>query len=700
MMMPTMARTRTLLYHPSIHLLAQKLHAAIQIHHHSLNLPRAILLTTTTPLLHHPPTFPLTSLQLSLPLHLHILPLHSSHHHVSQHHAHVFLNHGPRAHSHSIRMDNDHVPDSPPHAIVAHHGRLDTMIATTIAVMIGVAHTGAVLLILADIGNVDADHIPDGTPATVAVHILGDTTLAHANGSQMTHPLPRNTTAPPILPLHVPALAIQLTTATDHTPPNQHHAPIRTPHQAHLLPRLLPWYCFRDLVIDHFRNLHILLPHQRHDLLLHHKHFNHLLQFHHKVPFHLLKLRNFDNFAFNFNTSNKLLTTYNNRPCFTLLSILFSLLSNSTFLQPFPLPQLHRPTHRPAQHPPLLLHLLQNQHQLPLNPPTFQSLFSPPGLPLPIRQIPPITLLGARLDQRPHHACQSTGLATAPTLPLWNTPANWATSWTMEVAIEVAPQKFIWTTPFWLRIRLSGPTDVWYEIFDHKFQDWSALLSMVNKFRRSLIEDIHRPCSWEECEAPEPLPRTLVDTTIHELLKLEYPKTDYFQDTQATYTFVHNCPGVSLRGILTDGIIRPSTWKGDGKSHSTDFFPSLGFYCRCCYPGHSHDSDNRINSDITHQLTPELQCALHVASLHGGRTSGRRYFVAGECFSRQFQHYVVRQGGLPCDSIASHFYDVVRNRSDSRYKCRSSTGQVQYAGLFIRTDELTSYGLRRSDIPL
>ena len=324
----------------------------------------------------------------------------------------------------------------------------------------------------------------------------------------------------------------------------------------------------------------------------------------------------------------------------------------------------------------------------------------------------------------------------------------------MEVAIEVAPQQYIWTTPFWLRIRLSGPTDVWYEIFDHKFQDWSTLLSLVNKFRRSLIDDLHRPCSWEECETPEPLPRTLVDTTIHELvrllplplqrlpldsycehltdflttlsrvpqilektpillwgklpcqnvlfllLKLDYPKTDSFQDTQTTYTFVHNCPGISLRGILTDGIIRPSTWKGDGKSHSTDFFPSLGFYCRCCYPGHSHDSDNRINSDIIHQLTPELQRALHVASLHGGRTSGRRYFVAGECFSRQFQHYVVRQGGLPCDSIASHFYDVVRNRSDSRYKCRSSTSQVQFAGLFIRTDEITSYGLRRSDIPL
>ena len=319
----------------------------------------------------------------------------------------------------------------------------------------------------------------------------------------------------------------------------------------------------------------------------------------------------------------------------------------------------------------------------------------------------------------------------------------------MEVAIEIGPQKQIWTTPFWLHIRPSGPIDLWNEIFEHKFQDWSALLAMVNKFRSYLIDNIHRPFSWEECEAPEILPRTLVDTTIQEqvrllplplrripvaswgdhlgdfittlshvpqilektpvflwgklpchdalflLLKLDYPKTDYFQWTPSltAYTFVHNCPGIPLRGILTDGVIRPSSW-------NSDFFPSLGFYCRCCYPGHSHDTDNRVNPDITHQLTPELQCALHVACIVGGRTASRRYFVAGECFSRQFQHYVVRSGGLPCDATASHFYDVVRNRSDQRYKCRSSTSQIQYAGLFIRTDELPSYGLRRSDIPL
>ena len=311
----------------------------------------------------------------------------------------------------------------------------------------------------------------------------------------------------------------------------------------------------------------------------------------------------------------------------------------------------------------------------------------------------------------------------------------------VEVAIDIGPQQQIWTTPFWLQVRPSGPGDLWYEIWDNKFHDWLSLLSMVKQFRRFLIDDPHRPCSWEECEAPETLPRPLLDTTLHELvrllplplrrisatsrgdnlgdflatlshvpqilekspvflwgklpchdalfllLKLDYPKTDHFQQISSqttTYTFVHNCPGVSLRGILTDGVIRPSSWKGEGDDNS-EYIPSLGFYCRCCYPGHSHTSDNRINPDITHRLTPELQCALHVACIHGGRTSGRRYFVAGECFSRQFQHYVVRSGGLVSDALASHFYDVVRNRVDSRYKCRSSTSQVQYAGLFIRT---------------
>ena len=203
---------------------------------HSRNPPRLILLTTTIPLLHHRPTFLLTSLQLSLPLHLHISPLHFSHHHVSKHHDHGlrFLTHAPQAHRLSIHMHHDHATGSPPLAIVAH---LDTMIATTIDTMIGAALTGAVLPILADVANVDIDllqhHVPDGTPVTIAVHTLGDTILGHANGSHMKHPLLRTTTALPI----VPAPTTQLTITTDHALLYPHHEPNRTLHQIHLLLR-------------------------------------------------------------------------------------------------------------------------------------------------------------------------------------------------------------------------------------------------------------------------------------------------------------------------------------------------------------------------------------------------------------------------------------------------------------------------------
>ena len=222
--------------------------------------------------------------------------------------------------------------------------------------------------------------------------------------------------------------------------------------------------------------------------------------------------------------------------------------------------------------------------------------------------------------------------------------------------VSPGPQQHIWTTPFWLHIRPTGPLDLWLDIHEHGFHEWSDFLSTVDQYRDELINDPSRPCSWEECEAPEVLPRTLVDTTIQELirllpvplrripptswsehfgnflnhiahvpriiernpiflrgkrpchnslfllLKLDYPKPEYFRLTQhqSVYTFVHNCPPVSLQGILTDGVIRPSSWK---HAREANYFPSLGFYCRCCYPGHGHFEDNRINSDISGTVT-------------------------------------------------------------------------------------------------
>ena len=82
----------------------------------------------------------------------------------------------------------------------------------------------------------------------------------------------------------------------------------------------------------------------------------------------------------------------------------------------------------------------------------------------------------------------------------------------MGNSLDLGPQKHIWTTPFWLHIRPSGPHDLWMEIYDHLFHDWGELLTLVDRYRKHLIDDPDR--SWEECEAPEVLPRTLVDTTI------------------------------------------------------------------------------------------------------------------------------------------------------------------------------------------
>ena len=57
-----MAMKRSPLYHPPTHHLSPKLHAAFHLHHHSPNLPRATLLTTTSPLPPHLPTHLLTNL--------------------------------------------------------------------------------------------------------------------------------------------------------------------------------------------------------------------------------------------------------------------------------------------------------------------------------------------------------------------------------------------------------------------------------------------------------------------------------------------------------------------------------------------------------------------------------------------------------------------------------------------------------------
>ena len=152
---------------------------------------------------------------------------------------------------------------------------------------------------------------------------------------------------------------------------------------------------YLDLAIDHLHSPHHLIP--PHALRLHHRHFN-LHQSSHSLPFLSRNKRNFANSAFNFNSNNKLLITYNNK----LSSILPSILSFPPTSSFFPRPpsRLHLPNHPPFLHPPTPPPPLQHQHPRSRNPPIFLFPFSPlqrpPNLQHPIKLIP---LLIAQLVQ-------------------------------------------------------------------------------------------------------------------------------------------------------------------------------------------------------------------------------------------------------------------------------------------------------------
>lgn len=52
-----------------------------------------------------------------------------------------------------------------------------------------------------------------------------------------------------------------------------------------------------------------------------------------------------------------------------------------------------------------------------------------------------------------------------------------------------------------------------------------------------------------------------------------------------------------------------------------------------------------------------LPLNLYTACIYGGKSSQNRpCFVAGQCLSRNSQHFAVPQGGLQVDSLASNFY--------------------------------------------
>ena len=210
--------------------------------------------------------------------------------------------------------------------------------------------------------------------------------------------LHRSVIAPPISPQHVHDRVIPAPIVADHgqaiTLLAQH---LELLHAAHpfrpLYPFNLPligtlrwrplWYYYLDPAIDYTHNPPLQVPPPSHDLPLHLKHFNHLLLFHHSAPSPLPRLRNFDNFAFNFNNNNnnKLLITFSNKLSSTPRSIHSFPHSSFTFHHPLcPSPQPHLPIRHRALHQ--SLHRHQNQHQLHRNLPTFpfpSSHLSHPG---------------------------------------------------------------------------------------------------------------------------------------------------------------------------------------------------------------------------------------------------------------------------------------------------------------------------------
>ena len=126
----------------------------------------------------------------------------------------------------------------------------------------------------------------------------------------------------------------------------------------------------------------------------------------------------------------------------------------------------------------------------------------------------------------------------------------------VEIRLNPGPQQHLWTTPFWLHIRPSGPHDLWMDIHDQTFHDWFDLLKLVDRYRDDLINHPDRPCSWEECEAPEVLPRTLVDTTTQELARLlpsalrRLPTTSWGEHFGNFMAHVAQVPGIIERNPL------------------------------------------------------------------------------------------------------------------------------------------------------
>ena len=268
----------------------------------------------------------------------------------------------------------------------------------------------------------------------------------------------------------------------------------------------------------------------------------------------------------------------------------------------------------------------------------------------------------------------------------------------MEIAIDLSPQKHIWTTPFWLHSPGFAP----YACGHHHPRARTPTTGTPSS----------RPCDHfgEFITALAHIPQILEKTPVflwgklpcHDslvlLLKLDYTKTQYFQRTP--HDHLHLCSQLPWRFPAR----HPYGW-----GHSTKLLEGHRGFRLLSQPGllllllsgsqphlrQTDQSGHYTSADSRTPMRPSRGMWIWRSLLHPPVLRGWRVLLPPVPALR-----CAHRGTSLSDAIASHFYDVVRNRSDQRYKCRTSSSQIQYAGLFIRTDELPSYGLRRSDVPL
>ena len=134
-----------------------------------------------------------------------------------------------------------------------------------------------------------------------------------------------------------------------------------------------------------------------------------------------------------------------------------------------------------------------------------------------------------------------------------------------------------------------------------------------------------------------------------------------------TFHWAHNTNATATPQILSEELVRPSTWEEiplpqpeDDVQWRQAWVPANGFYCRGSF-GSKH-------------------LAITAAMKHGRFRSYRPFCVGGTTTIRQ-GHASIPCGGVIADTAASHVHDLLRAK-DNRRKLRSSLAIPEFVCLF------------------